>query len=134
MVESITVGQIASFIGLVVAVGGGIAGIVAWIKKPFQKRDDKMREYITATIRAEVNPLKTVLQNGLDRMDADIKTVDKEATKNYLVSVLSRIEQGGYVDEIELQRFWEQFEHYESMHGNGYIHQKVEKLKAKGLL
>lgn len=134
MVESITVGQIASFIGLVVAVGGGIAGIVAWIKKPFQKRDDKMREYITATIRAEVNPLKTVLQNGLDRMDADIKTVDKEATKNYLVSVLSRIEQGGYVDEIELQRFWEQFEHYESMHGNGYIHQKVEKLKQKGLL
>lgn len=134
MVESITVGQIASFIGLVVAVGGGIAGIIAWIKKPFQKRDDKMREYITATIRAEVNPLKTVLQNGLDRMDADIKAVDKEATKNYLVSVLSRIEQGGYVDEIELQRFWEQFEHYESMHGNGYIHQKVEKLKQKGLL
>lgn len=134
MVESITVGQIASFIGLVVAVGGGIAGIIAWVKKPFQKRDDKMREYIATTIKAEVNPLKTTLEAGLERMDKDIKIVDKEATKNYLVTVLSRIEQGEYVDEIELQRFWEQFEHYESMHGNGYIHQKVEKLKQKGLL
>lgn len=121
--ENVTVGQIASIIATIVAIGGGVAVIVGWISKSLKK-------YLTVVIKEEIEPLKT----SVNKIEKDVQMVDKQACKNYLVSFLSDVEQGGYIDEIETQRFWEQYEHYEKQGGNSYIHQKVEKLKAKNLL
>ncbi len=130
MIENVTLGQVASVLAFVIALGGSITGIVALVKKPFKKRDEELKKYIALVIKEEVEPLKT----SVNRIETDLQKVDMQACKNYLVTFLSDVEQGGYIDEIETQRFWEQFEHYDRLGGNGFIHQKVEKLKAKNLI
>lgn len=51
-----------------------------------------------------------------------------------LVSFLAGVEQGEAVDEIQTQRFYEEYEHYVNRGGNSYIKQKVQKLKDKNLI
>ena len=43
-------------------------------------------------------------------------------------------EQDEPIDEIERERFWEQYEHYVKCGGNSYIQRKVENLKQAGKL
>ena len=57
-----------------------------------------------------------------------------QACKNYLVSFLSDVEKDELTDEIERERFWEQYQHYTEHGGNSYIKRKVEKLKSEGKL
>ena len=82
--------------------------------------------------------LKKAIQKLFQIMTKDIHNeiarVDLENCKNYLVTFLARVERGEPVDEIEKQRFWEQYEHYSSNGGNSYIANKVEKEKATGRL
>lgn len=120
--ENITVGQIVAVMSLVVAIGG----IVTYFYKAFQN----LKKYMTKIIVTELEPIK----DQLTALDSKIDKVDTEATKNYLVSFLAGVEQGKAIDEIQTQRFWEELEHYEKQGGNGYIHQKVEKLKSNNLL
>lgn len=65
---------------------------------------------------------------------AELRKVDMESTKNYLVMVLSDIEKGKKMDEIESERFWEQYRHYVDAGGNSYIKRRVEKYKDEGLI
>lgn len=120
--ENITIGQIMSVCGVIVAIGG-FAGF-------FWKMFVNLKKYLTKIIVTELEPIK----DSLKELDSKIDKTDMQACKNYLVSFLADVEQGGMVDEIERQRFWEQMEHYENLGGNGYIHQKVERLKGKNLL
>ena len=106
--ENFTIGQISAVIAFLV---GLISGIIylntqakRWIKNSFS---DEFRK---------------------------IDSVDLESCKNYLVSILADIERGNSPDEIEMQRFWERYEHYTEQGGNTYIKRKVEKLKAEGRL
>ena len=54
--------------------------------------------------------------------------------KNYLVPFLSKVERGEPVDEIELERFHEEFTFYTSHGGNSYIKSRVNKLQKEGKL
>ena len=54
--------------------------------------------------------------------------------KNYLVPFLSKVERGEPVDEIELERFHEEYQFYTEKGGNSYIRSRVEKLKKAGKL
>lgn len=128
--ESITLGQIASFLAFLVALCGGITGVVALIKKPFKKRDEELKKYIATVIKTEVEPLK----ESISRIEAEVNKTDKEACKNFLVSFLANVDRGEPIDEIEKQRFFEEWEHYTAVGGNGYLHAKVDRLKEKGLL
>ena len=128
--EQITLGQIASIFAFIVALGGSITGIIALIKKPFQKRDEELKKFIALTVKAEVDPLKETMA----RIENEVKKTDKEATKNFLVTFLSNVDRGEQIDEIERQRFFEEWEHYTASGGNGYLHAKVDRLKEKGLL
>lgn len=121
--ENVTVGQIASIIGTIVAIGGGVAVIAGWISKSLKK-------YLTVVIKQEIEPLK----ESVARIETELKKTDKEACKNFLVTFLSNVDRGEAIDEIERQRFFEEWEHYTSNGGNGYLHAKVDRLKEKGLL
>lgn len=121
--EQVTIGQIASIIGTIVAIGGGVAVISGWISKSLKK-------YLTMVIKQEIEPLK----ESVARIETELKKTDKEACKNFLVTFLSNVDRGEAIDEIERQRFFEEWEHYTSNGGNGYLHAKVERLKEKGLL
>lgn len=120
--ENITVGQIMAVLGFVVAVGG----IVTY----FWKLVQNLKKYMTKIIVTELEPIK----EQLTALDQKVDKVDKEACKNFLVSFLAGVEQGKAIDEIQRQRFWEEYEHYVNGGGNSYIKQKVERLKEKGLL
>ena len=74
------------------------------------------------------------IEKRLDAVDEHIADVDINATKNYLVQVLSDVEQGAPFDEIEKERFYEQYQHYQNVGGNSYIKRKVETLQNEGKL
>lgn len=110
--ESITIGQIGAAFALVMTIGGGIVALVKWI-----------RSVIVKVIQTELAPIK-----------ADVASVDLENCKNYLVTYLASVERGEEKEEIEKERFWEQYGHYTAKGGNSYIKNRVAKLQADNLL
>lgn len=104
--EQITLDDIARVAAYIVALGGSIAAIVRGVKK---------------TVGQLLAPLSEQIRN-----------VDRENCKNFLVTFLAEVERGQEHDQIELERFHEQFEHYKAIGGNSYIKAKVEKLQKAG--
>lgn len=83
--------------------------------------------------------IKKVVQPELDTIKADLDSLNKksdeqylETIKEYLVLVMSDIEKGDKLDEVELSLFLEKFNYYTSKGGNSYIHRKYDKLKEEG--
>lgn len=110
--EQITLGDFAAFLAFLAGLGGSIATIVHFVKKA----------------------LSGLFKEQMGEIMAQIQSVDLENCKNYLVTFLSKVERGEPFDEIEYERFHEQYEHYQKIGGNSYIRAKVEKLKAEGKL
>lgn len=117
--EQVTLGQIEAWAGFILGIGGAAVGIIAGVKK---------------VLKALFKEQMETLNKRLDQHDAQIKKIDLENCKNFLVSYLAKVESAGTTDEIETQRFWEEYEHYTQNGGNSYIRQKVDKLKAAGKL
>lgn len=117
--ESITIGQIAVSITFLVGLISGIAYLKKHIKnwisnaleEDFRKIDDNQAE-----------------------MKRQIREVDMNACKNFLVRFLADVECGDRIDEIEKERFWEEYQHYVDAGGNSYIKNKVEQLHKAGKL
>jgi len=117
--EQITVGQIAVGVAFVVAL---IAGVTS-LKK-------SIKGWIEAALKDRFDALEKSQKEILARLD----TVDIENCKNYLVTFLSEVARGEVKDETEIQRFWEEFQHYSEKGGNSYIRHKVDELKGRKLL
>lgn len=106
--EQITLGDIATWAAFIAAFGGSILAIVSGVKK---------------AVEALLEPVKK-----------QIRDVDMENCKNYLVTFLASCERGQEHDQIELERFHEQYAHYTAIGGNSYIKDKVAKLQRDGKL
>lgn len=117
--EQITIRQISIIIAFLGSLISGAVYLHQMIKK-----------YLTKALGSELQEINDNIKDLQKRVEA----VDMEATKNYLVSFLSSCEKGAWQDEIEKERFWEQFEHYQRQGGNSYIKQKVEDLRKKEYL
>ena len=117
--EQITLGQIAVAVTFIVGLLSGIG----YLRK-------HLKEWITKPLKEQLDPLN----NKINELHQHIADVDLESCKNFLVTFLSEIDKGDRVDEIERERFWEQYQHYEKMGGNSYIKRKVEQLKTEGKL
>lgn len=117
--EQITIGQIALGVSFLVALISGIAFLHNTLKKWLsQALGDQFFE----------------INQKIDSLQKTIDDVDMNHTKNFLVRFLSDVEQGNDVDEIEKERFAEQYDHYCDYGGNSYIRMKVEKLRSEGKL
>ena len=124
--ENITIGQIAVALAFLAAlIAGGVKikdAVKKWLESLLKEKfDESKRE--NERILTEISGLKQ-----------DLKKVDLENCKNYLVTFLAEVERGEVKDAIELQRFWEEYERYAAKGGNSYIKEKVQKLKAKNWL
>lgn len=106
--ENITLGDIQSWLAFLLALGASVGAIVHFIKKA----------------------LKQLLKPLEDKIDA----FGNDNAKNYLVPFLSKAERGEPIDEIELERFHEEYEFYLNHGGNSYIKSRVDKLKNEGKL
>lgn len=117
--ENITLGEVALFLAFLV---GLITSLSFLVKKIKEALSDMFKDQMNA------------INKKMDELQGQIGRVDIESTKNYLVQFLSRVEKGDEIDEIEVERFHEQYDHYVKAGGNSYIRHKVEKLKEGGLL
>lgn len=117
MIEQITIGQIATTLAFIVAMITSIG---------------YLRSHLKGWIKVAVKDEFDVLSNKIDELQRCVNQTDLEKTKNFLVARLAEVEKGGSLDEIELERFWEQYEHYTKHGGNSYIEQKVQKLQREG--
>lgn len=117
--ESITIGDIGLVVGFLVALVSGIAYLLKQIKT-----------WISKAFKDEFEPIN----KKIDSLQERVEQVDMGAVKNYLVTFLSDVEKESLIDEIERERFWEQYEHYKKIGGNSYIERKVEQLKSEGKL
>ena len=117
--EGITIGQIAVAVALLAGLVSGAGILGKAVNKGLKK-----------SIRSELEPL----EKKVDDLSSRIGEVDLQGTKNFLVSFLSDLETGQDPTEIELARFWEEWQHYEKIGGNSYIKRKVEQLEHDGKL
>ena len=90
-------------------------------------------------IKQAKKPVKDALDNKLqealkpineklDKVNADIKRLDKNQCMNYLVNFIEDSKNGIPKDEIQKKRASEVYDHYTiDLHGNSYIHDGWEK-------
>lgn len=117
--ESITIGEVGLFVTFVVGLISGFA---------------YLRTHIKGVIQNSLKPDFDGIRSEIGSLKRHIDEVDQENCKNFLVTFLADVERGNEMDEVELMRFWEEYEHYIKSGGNSYIKEKVEKLKAENKL
>ena len=117
--EQITLGQVA--LGLTFICG--LLGSIKYLR-------GHLKEWISGSLVDQFN----TIDDKFDGLTEQINGVDMNATKNFLVAFLGDLEKGNWFDEIETERFWEQYQHYCKIGGNSYIQRKVEQLKEEGKL
>lgn len=101
--EEITLGQVASVMGFIVAFCSSLGAILVGMKK--------------------------VLSKQLEPLNESIKILDINQCKNYLVRFLADVEHGDKIDDVEIERAYEVYDHYiNDLKGNSYIHDKWERL------
>ena len=124
--EQVTIGQIAVGVAFLAAlITGGVKikdAVKKWLENLLKEKFDAVK-LENEKIMSQLSAIKT-----------DLKKVDNENCKNYLVTYLASVERGDEKDEIEKERFWEEFSHYIDQGGNSYIKEKVNKLKNKGMI
>lgn len=124
--EQITIGQIVASLAFIVGFIGSVSYIKTHIKKWIA---DSLKDQFT-----NVNNQFEKVDARIDRLERHMDGIDLATCKNFLVARLSELDRGTPWDEIEKERFWEQYEHYRKHGGNSYIENKVENLKDKGVL
>lgn len=114
---NITLSQIGAFLGLIAGIitSGGV--IIALMQKVLKK-----------TIKNELEPMSI----QIEKISEDVKTLDTNQCKNFLVRFLADVEQGNELDEVEKERAYEVYDHYTNdLKQNSYIHKRWNELMEK---
>jgi hypothetical protein len=101
--EHITIGQISTFLALIV----GLLGSVKYLSKELKKQVNKT----------------------LEPINNSIKELDVGQCKNFLVRFLADVENEKILDQVEIERAYEIYDHYTNdLKQNSYIHKRWEEL------
>ena len=117
--SNITLGDIATALAFIVALGGSIGAVVKAIKKALQGMFDEQTKSIN---------------ERLDKSDKAIAKLDMDNCKNFIVQTLSSAERGTVLTKEELIRLSEEYDHYTGEGNNSYIVEWHDKLKREGKL
>lgn len=116
---------VGEFIGVILA---GVAGLVALIKGIeylVGKASRAVHKWFSEGLEEGFKPVN----QKLVELDNSTKDLRLSVCKNYIVRFLSDLEQGQPVDEVERQRFYENYDTYISLGGNSYLRDKVERMR-----
>lgn len=70
-----------------------------------------------------------IFKAKLDPINRSIEKLDENQCKNFLITFLKAVEKGEEMDEVEIKRAHEVYDHYiDDLRKNSYIHDKWEKL------
>lgn len=114
--ENITLGQFGVALAFLVALFSGISFM-----------NSKLKDWLSNLLKDRFDST----DKKIDDLSDKIADVDMESCKNFLVRVLGDVELGREMDEVVMQRFYEQYQHYIDKGGNTYIKHKVEKLETE---
>ena len=93
---------------------------------------------IITTIGVIVSSVVNLLINSKNvkkkDLDEKIDEVQMDNCKNYLVQAIAKVEAGGKLSPVEMERYYENYDTYTKLGGNSYIHSETEKLEKEGLL
>ena len=107
----------------VIFIGGLIAG-VKYLK-------DTIKEAIEKFLKDQFKDVNT----KLTEMQGQIKQLDIQVTKNFLIRYLSDVEREDVIYDAENKRFWEEYDHYTNdLKENSYIKKWVQDLEKAGKL
>ncbi len=124
MLQKLTLEQLSIAI---VFIGSLIAGI-KYLKKELE---DCLKDFLEKLLNKQFKDVN----DKLDTMQTSIRTLDVQATKNFLVRYLADIERGEHIYDSEKQRFWEEYDHYiKDLGENSFIKEWVARLKEEGKL
>lgn len=132
----ITIGQIASSLGLIAgiitAVGlilGVTSKIWGWLNnKEIQPIIKEMAEMETR-ITQKMDASDKCINDRIDNLNKDLTALDVGQCKNYLVKYMADVEKGGQPDSSETERAFETMDRYTNvLHQNSYIHSRWEEV------
>lgn len=112
----------------VVAILAGVAGLVAFLKGIeylWKKTAGMIHKWFSEGLERGFEPIN----QKLTELTEDTQQLRLSVCKNYIVRFLADIEQGQAVDEVEKQRFYENYDLYISLGGNSYLKDKVERMR-----
>lgn len=69
-----------------------------------------------------------------DNIKEEIKQLQLDNCKNYLVQAIAKVESGQNLTPVERERYFENYDTYVKLGGNSYIHSETERLKERGRL
>lgn len=64
----------------------------------------------------------------------EINQVQLDNCKNYLVHEISKADRGQELSQVEIERYWENYDTYTKLGGNSYVRSSTERLKKEGKL
>lgn len=84
---------------------------------------------VISAITIILTAITKILKRILEPLYKSVRKVDENQCKNFLVTFLKDVEKGEKMDEVEIKRAYEVYDHYKNdLHKNSYIHDKWEKL------
>lgn len=116
---NITVGQIAACLTAIASTIGAVVLIVQWFKK-----------ILLSVVKQPIEELKEDIAD----IKKDIADVNMNHVKSFLVRILSSVDRGEHLTDIERLRFSEEYDYYINHDGNSYIKEWYKRLHDKGLL
>lgn len=119
MLEQITIGEVAVAVTFLVGLIGGLGYLRTHLK-----------DWVGHAVKGQLDEI----EKTVNELNKRIETVDAESTKNFLVKMLGDIDRGETLNDVQLERFWEQYEHYRHNGGNSYIKRKVDQFQEDGKL
>lgn len=122
--ENITLGQVLAALTFIIAIVVAVVKIRDGFKKIIK---DIMKESFDE-IKKDISEVKSSVEEVSQRQ----RKADLENCKNYLITYIAEIKRGEQKDEIERQRFYEEYSYYTANGGNSYVRSDFEELKKKG--
>ncbi len=119
-IQDLTFGEISAGLLFIVAFIGG----VKYLKKEFKDFFDKLLD----------SKFKTT-NDKIDGIAKELRSLDVQTTRNFLVRYLADIERGQYIYESEREQFWKEYDHYiKELKENSFVEKWVERLEEQGKL
>lgn len=126
--------SVSEAVGLVLAVVAGLVALIKGIEYLIHKFGAMATVWGNKLLKP-TNEKIDALSKALVEVENKATYADLASCKNFLVRFLADVEQGQPVDEVEITRFWETYDHYTRDLGkNSYICEKVASLKSQGKL
>ena len=119
-IQNLTMEQIS--VGILFIVG--LIGGVKYLKTEITNFFDKLLDSKFQTTNSKI-----------DNVAKELRNLDVQTTRNFLVRYLADIERGQFIYDTEKEQFWKEYDHYiDDLKENSFIKKWVERLEDQGKL